>query len=99
MFNDFLGGSVASGHLDQSFLDFFTGTVVGISQDALQEFDAFGSFDTHVLNDFLQEVGGVIKSNLGPEVEAGNVAQVVVDNLIIEYDNFIGPALAGDDGT
>ena len=98
MFNDFLSGSVASGHLDQSFLDSFTGTVVGISQDALAELDAFGFFHTDILNDFLKEVEGVIKSNLGPEVEAGNVAQVVVDNLIIEYDNFIGPVLAGDDG-
>ena len=99
MFNDFLSGSVTSGHLDQSFLDFFTGNVEGIVQHSLHEIDEDGQpFDTDDVNFVLQEVEGVIKSNLGPEVEAGNVAQVVVDNLIIEFDGFIGPVLAGGDG-
>ena len=100
MFSDVLGGSVNSGHLDRPFLDFFTGNVVGIVQHSLHEIDVDGHpFHTDDVNFVLQEVGGVIKSNLGPEVEAGSVAQVVVDNLIIEFDNFIGPALAGGDGT
>ena len=98
MFNDVLGGSIALGHLDQGFFDFFTGNVVGIAQCALHEVDEFGFFDTDRINDVLQEAVGVINSNLGPGILAGRIAQSVVDNLINQFDNILGPALAGDDG-
>ena len=98
MFSDVLGGSVNSGHLDRPFLDFFTGNVVGISQEALHEVDEFGFFDTDHINDVLQEVEGVINNSLGYDILAGSIAQSVVDNLINQFDNILGPALAGGDG-
>ena len=97
--NDYLGLSVSSGFLDQqtynSFLD-EVDVLVGNGLSAIGENGGSG-LDVDSINNILQEIEINADTDFSEAVVAGNVTQDVVNNMLIDLDNFIGFALQEGD--